>query len=55
MEIDANLLAEKLNKSKSKNLQVYLDYLPLEDHATIGHQAVFNAFRILYTASTGNK
>ncbi len=55
MEIDANLLAEKLNQIKSKSLQVYLDYLPLEDHATIGHQAVFNAFKVLYSPSTGNK
>lgn len=51
MEVDANLLAEKLKDSKSKNLKVYFDYLPLEDHATITHQAVFNAFRMLYAAA----
>lgn len=50
MEVDANLLAEKLRKSKSKNLSVNFDYLPEEDHATIAHQAIFNAFRILYPA-----
>jgi uncharacterized protein len=51
-EVDANLLAEKLkdSKSKSKSVNVYFDYLPQEDHATISHQAVFNAFRILYPA-----
>ena len=51
MEVDANLLTEKLKKSKSKNLDVYFDYLPQEDHATIGHLAVFNAFRILYPST----
>lgn len=48
MEVDANLLADKLKKSKSKSVHVYFDYLPQEDHATIMHQAVFNAFRMLY-------
>lgn len=48
MEVDANLLAEKLKETKSKSVKVYFDYLPEEDHATIGHQAVFNAFRMLY-------
>jgi predicted alpha/beta superfamily hydrolase len=48
MEVDANLLAEKLRKSANKNISVNFDYLPQEDHATITHQAVFNAFRILY-------
>lgn len=48
MEVDANLLAEKIRGTKSKNVNVYFDYLPQEDHATIMHQAVFNAFRILY-------
>jgi predicted alpha/beta superfamily hydrolase len=50
MEVDANLLAERLGTAKSKHVNVYLDYLPEEDHATIGHQAVFNAFRALYPA-----
>jgi len=47
MEVDANLLADKLKNSKSKNLTVYFDYLPAENHATIMHQAVFNALRLL--------
>jgi predicted alpha/beta superfamily hydrolase len=55
MEVDANLLAEKLKGTKSKSVHVYFDYLPQEDHATILHQAVFNALRILYPASTTNK
>lgn len=48
MEVDANLLAEKIKNIKSKNINVYFDYLPEEDHATILHQAVSNAFRRLY-------
>jgi hypothetical protein len=48
MEVDANLLAEKIRASKSKNIKNYFDYLPQEDHATIMHQAVFNAFKLIY-------
>lgn len=48
MEVDANLLAEKLKNTKRKNITVYFDYLPQEDHATVTHQAVFNALRLLY-------
>lgn len=46
MEVDANLLYEKLKKSK--NMHVFFDYLPQEDHATVTHQAIFNALRLLY-------
>ena len=48
MEVDANLLAEKIKAAKNKNVTTYFDYLPNETHATIIHQAVFNAFRLLY-------
>ena len=48
MEVDANVLADKLKSSKSKNLKVYFDYLPEETHATIAHQALLNAFKVLY-------
>jgi predicted alpha/beta superfamily hydrolase len=48
MEEDARLLAEKIKGSASKNVQVYFDYMPEEDHATSSHPAVFNAFRLLY-------
>jgi len=47
-EVDANLLAEKLTKIGNKELRVSFDYLPNENHATIAHQAIFNAFRMLY-------
>jgi predicted alpha/beta superfamily hydrolase len=55
MEVDANLLAEKIQSSKSRNIKVYLDYLPQEDHATISHQAIFNAFRLLYPLPATDK
>jgi len=48
MEGDANLLTEKIKLTKSKNVKVSFDYLPQEDHATIMHQAVSNAFQLLY-------
>jgi len=50
MEVDANLLADKLKSAKNKNLTVYFDYLPQENHGTITHQAVFNALRLLFPA-----
>jgi uncharacterized protein len=55
MEVDANVLAEKIHATKSKAVNVYFDYLPQEDHATIMHQAVYNALRILYPAPVTNK
>ncbi|MBJ6116837.1 alpha/beta hydrolase [Pontibacter sp. BT310] len=51
MEVDANLLADKIRATKSKNVNVLFDYLPQEDHATIMHQAVSNAFRQLDSIS----
>ncbi|MCC9063791.1 alpha/beta hydrolase [Flavobacterium piscisymbiosum] len=48
MEIDANLLAEKIKASKSKNIKVYFDYFPQENHATILHPAVASSFKFFY-------
>ncbi|HEY0040579.1 MAG TPA: alpha/beta hydrolase-fold protein [Flavisolibacter sp.] len=50
MEVDANVLADKIKRQKNNRVNVYFDYLPLENHATILHQAVSNAFRLLYPA-----
>ena len=55
MEVDANILADKLKQTKSRNVHVHFDYLPEENHATVGHIAVFNAFRMLYPVKTHNK
>jgi len=48
MEGDAAAIASILQKSGKKNLK--LDFLPLpkENHATILHQSVYEAFKILY-------
>ncbi|MBC6492022.1 esterase [Flavihumibacter stibioxidans] len=48
MEDDAKLLVGKLNAIGHPSLKIFFDYLPAEDHATVTHPAVFNAFRLLY-------
>lgn len=55
MEVDANLLADKIKNSKSRSLTVHFDYLPEENHATIGHHALFNALRLLYPVAADRK
>lgn len=47
MEVDANLLADKIKSTKSRAVKMVFDYLQEEDHATVMHQAVLNAFRRL--------
>ena len=49
MEVDANLLSDKLKNSKNKNISVHFDYLPQENHASIMHQALSNAFQLIYS------
>ncbi|MBZ0100227.1 MAG: alpha/beta hydrolase, partial [Taibaiella sp.] len=48
MEEDARHLAEMLKNSRSGNIKVCFDYMPAENHATAGHPAIFNAFRLFY-------
>jgi predicted alpha/beta superfamily hydrolase len=48
MEVDASLLADKIMCVENNNINVHFEYLPLENHGTILHQAVSNAFRVLY-------
>jgi uncharacterized protein len=50
MEVDANLLAEKIEAAHNKKVSVYFDYLPEENHATVAHQAILNAFKMLSKA-----
>lgn len=45
MEVDANVLADRLSTLESGKFRVHFDYLPDENHATIGHQAIFNAIK----------
>ncbi len=49
MEEDAKVLADKLKSTQSNHVRIYFDYLPEENHATIMHQAVSNAFKVLYS------
>lgn len=48
METTAEQLATNLETSKNKNIQVRFDFLPNENHGTIEHQAVYNAFKLLH-------
>jgi predicted alpha/beta superfamily hydrolase len=54
MELDANLLADKIRQTQSKHVKVFFDFLPAETHATVTHQAVFNAIRMLYPVEDGD-
>lgn len=47
MEDDAKLLFEKIKSAKSKTIKTFFDYLPEENHATIMHQAVLDAFKLM--------
>ena len=51
MEVDANLLADKIKSTKSRSVKMVFDYLPEEDHVTVMHQAVLNAFRRLNSSA----
>jgi len=55
MEVDANLLADKIQVIKNKSVNVFFDYLPQETHATILHPAVLNALRLLNPLPTGGE
>ena len=55
MEVEANLLAEKIKATKSKSVTMYFDYLPDEDHPTISHQAISNALKLLHPINPNNK
>jgi predicted alpha/beta superfamily hydrolase len=44
---DAIALKEILKRDGGKKMSVYFDYLPDETHATIIHQGVYNAFKLL--------
>lgn len=50
---DAQALFEHLNQNG--NISAYFDYLPDETHATVLHQAVYDAFVRLYAQKSGPK
>lgn len=51
MERGAKQLAEILRNSNKKNLKVDFLYLPKENHATILHQSIYEAFKIQFPYS----
>ncbi|HLP10400.1 MAG TPA: alpha/beta hydrolase-fold protein [Flavobacteriales bacterium] len=54
MERDARLLSEKIKK-EAPGYTVYYDYLPKENHATVLHQALYNAMRLIWPVNSGKK
>ncbi len=55
MEVDVNLLSEKISSAKNAGVSVLLDYLPQENHATIMHQAISNSFKTIFSKGGKNK
>lgn len=55
MEDEAEKLANKIKNGQNKTIKVFFDYLPNENHATVTHPAVFNAFRLLNPAPASPK
>jgi len=55
MEDDVKLLSKKIGKAKAENANLLLDYLPEENHATIMHQAISNAFKVMFSNESENK
>lgn len=49
MEQDARKLAKIIRKSGKKQVKLFFEFLPEEDHGTILHQATGNAFEKMYT------
>ena len=47
MEVDGDVMAERIRALNNPALQLTHDYLPDEDHATVGHHAVLNALKFL--------
>ncbi len=48
MELEANLLADKLKQSCNKSIKVSFEYYPNENHATIYPKALNDALKVLY-------
>jgi len=55
MEGDARRLVKTLKDSQKKNLRVYFEYFDHEDHASIMHHAVYNAFQKMNAKPAGKK
>ncbi len=49
MEVDANVMADKIKTINNKNIQLQFDYFPEYDHAGIGHFGLYQGLRKMYT------
>ncbi|QEC43738.1 alpha/beta hydrolase [Pseudobacter ginsenosidimutans] len=52
---DAIALANILQKEGGAGMKVFYDYLPNEIHSTMMHQAVYNAFKLIYPGTEYQK
>lgn len=52
---DAVALSDVLKSKGGNKLKVYFDYLPGEVHATMMHQGVYNAFKLMYPETASLK
>jgi predicted alpha/beta superfamily hydrolase len=48
MEVDANVMVEKIQELNNKNIDLHFDFFPEYDHATIGYRALYEGFRKMY-------
>jgi predicted alpha/beta superfamily hydrolase len=48
MEVDANVLADQIKKLNNPNIQLYFDYYPQYDHASIAHYAMYEGLMKLF-------
>ncbi len=48
MEVDANVMADKIKALNNKNVRLQFDYFPEYDHATIGHFGLYEGLRKMY-------
>lgn len=48
MEVDANVMADKIKALNNKNIQLQFDYFPEYDHATIGHFGLYEGMRKMW-------
>lgn len=48
MEVDANVMADKIKALNNKNIRIQFDYFPEYNHATIGHFGLYEGLRRMY-------
>ncbi len=48
MEVDANVMADKIEALNNKNIKLQFDYFPEYNHATIGHFGLYEGLRKMH-------